>query len=296
MLSWSSKLTKTKLEKIKQQLAKHKLLEHKLKWATSEVSQIILNFSQATLIMPFFFFFFAHFDVTCSSFAQNRSCSLPTSVAANTSQSISQTLGWKSSQTSLATSSPLEHAKSFRKNCKTRCPAARPSKMWVSALSRTFFKTKVILIVTIFWLWRFIVPVFDLFFFTRSLPTFVKRWRKLASPSRQWSASCGPVSWAPSSGIKRRSSSPSKPSNSWRYLMFLKGLMIRNTSFFLIKLLVVILITLCSNTAHCWRPSPPRACLSSRSCWRYRSTATTISTSWRPSRRLWCFFTKVCLQ
>ena len=48
-----------------------------------------------------------------------------------------------------------------------------------------------------------------------------------------------------------------------------------------------------SNTAFCWKRSPPRAFLSSPCCWRSRSTATTTSTSWRPSRRSWCCFTKV---
>lgn len=52
-------------------------------------------------------------------------------------------------------------------------------------------------------------------------------------------------------------------------------------------------IFLCSNTAFCWKPSPPRVYLSSASCWRSRSTATTTSTSWRPFRRSWCSSTKV---
>lgn len=101
-----------------------------------------------------------------------------------------------------------------------------------------------ILILSVLWLWRFIVPVFDWFLsflVPRSLPTFVKRWRKRASPSRQWSASCGPVSWALSSGIKRRSSSRSKPSNSWRYLWCFWKVQL---SAILIKILLVILLTL----------------------------------------------------
>lgn len=50
-----------------------------------------------------------------------------------------------------------------------------------------------------------------------------------------------------------------------------------------------------SNTALCWKPSPPRVCLSSACCWRSRSIATTTSTSWRRFRRSWCSSTKVCL-
>lgn len=48
-----------------------------------------------------------------------------------------------------------------------------------------------------------------------------------------------------------------------------------------------------SNTALFWRPSPLRAFLSSRSCWGFRNTVTTTSTSWTPSRRSFCCCIKV---
>lgn len=67
-------------------------------------------------------------------FARFRSCSLPTGVAANTSQNISPMPGWRRSRTSRATSSPLELARSFRRSCRSRCPVARPSKTWVLRL------------------------------------------------------------------------------------------------------------------------------------------------------------------
>lgn len=124
-----------------------------------------------------------------------------------------------------------------------------------------------------------------------------RRWRRPVSLSRPWSASYGRVSWAPWSGTRKRSSSQSKPSNTWRY---------ENYEFvfvFLWKLLVHgdRLVTsdfpcaCCSNTARCWTPSRHKACLNSLCSWRSRSTATTTSTSWRPSRRLWCCSTKVCV-
>lgn len=153
-----------------------------------------------------------------------------------------------------------------------------------------------ILILSVLWLWRFIVPVFDWFlsFFVPQIIAYVREEMKKTSISEQtmigivWTSVMSSVEWNKKEELVTEQAIKLLKVS----MMLLKGSMICNTYQ---NTASDSSYSLCSNTAHCWRPSPPRACLSSPSCWRSRSTATTISTSWRPSRRSWCFFTKVCL-